>query len=121
MSAATAYTGRYPIRDHGTLAEAGTRMGVTRRQALLLSYVVAHQAANGGASPSYQEIADALGLASKSSVARLVKSLIERGRLRKINGRDRCLEVIEAPPIAPALHLISTPILRAELARRGAL
>ncbi|MHB1680126.1 MAG: LexA family protein [bacterium] len=47
-----------------------------------------------GYSPSYSEIADALGLSSKSTVFKHIKSLNERGFIKNISGKKRTLQVI---------------------------
>ncbi len=68
-----------------------------------------------GVPPSYDEMKDALGLASKSGIHRLITALEERGFIRRLANKARALEVIKlprdytnskatpisAPPIAP--------------------
>lgn len=68
---------------------------ITRRQAALLAFVRDYAAAYDGATPSYREIADALGLHSKSRVSALVDRLVERGYLHRIPRQARSLEVID--------------------------
>jgi repressor LexA len=68
-------------------------MGVTLRQKLVLEFV-AKYCAEHGHSPSYQEIGDAVGIASKSGVKRLVDALVERGRLETMPRRARSLVVV---------------------------
>ena len=62
-----------------------------------------------GVSPSFDEMKDALGLASKSGIHRLITGLEERGFLRRLPHRARALEVLRLPentdeslPPAPA-------------------
>lgn len=50
-----------------------------------------------GFSPTYDEIKDALGIASKSGVCRLVKALERLGKLRRTPNAYRSLEVVERP------------------------
>ncbi len=50
-----------------------------------------------GVSPSFDEMKDALGLASKSGVHRLITALVERGFLRRLPNRARALEVVRLP------------------------
>lgn len=50
-----------------------------------------------GVAPSYDEMASALRLASKSTVNRLMSSLVERGYIRKIPRRARAIEVLRRP------------------------
>ena len=68
---------------------------ITRRQAALLAFVRDYGAAHDGAAPSYQEIADGLGLNSKSRVSDLVDRLVARGYLHRIPRRARGLKVVE--------------------------
>lgn len=68
--------------------------GLTRMQAAALNFIKGYIAKNGY-SPTYAEIAADLGLASKSSVNRLVTALEQRGRVRKAGCRARGIEVIE--------------------------
>lgn len=69
-----------------------SHLGVTRRQNAVLEFVIKY-CAEHGYSPSYQEIAVAVGILSKSGVKRLVDSLVERGRLEKLPRRARSVVV----------------------------
>lgn len=51
-----------------------------------------------GVSPSFDEMKDALHLASKSGIHRLITALEERGFLRRLPHRARALEVLKLPP-----------------------
>lgn len=59
-----------------------------------LEYIRNYMAANRIA-PSHQEIADALGLASKSGVARRLRGLEDRGAIRRLNGQSRAIEIVQ--------------------------
>jgi SOS-response transcriptional repressor LexA len=75
-------------------------MGLTERQAELVAFVRA-QVKFRGIAPSYDEIREKMGLASKSGVCRLVDSLIDRGALVRLPGKARSLSVpAEAAPDA---------------------
>ncbi|MAI89428.1 transcriptional repressor LexA [Ponticaulis sp.] len=50
-----------------------------------------------GVSPSFDEMKEALDLASKSGIHRLITALEERGFLRRLANRARALEVIKLP------------------------
>ena len=50
-----------------------------------------------GVPPSYDEMKDALGLASKSGIHRLITALEERGFIRRLPHRARALEVLKLP------------------------
>jgi repressor LexA len=53
-----------------------------------------------GVSPSFDEMKDALNLASKSGIHRLISALEERGFIRKMPHRARALEVLKLPEVA---------------------
>jgi repressor LexA len=55
-----------------------------------------------GVSPSFDEMKDALDLASKSGIHRLITALEERGFLRRLAHRARALEVVKMPEQATA-------------------
>lgn len=48
-----------------------------------------------GVSPSYEELAEKLGMRAKSGVHRLIGCLEERGMVRRLPGRPRALEIIK--------------------------
>lgn len=51
----------------------------------------------GGVSPSFDEMKDALDLKSKSGIHRLINALEERGFIRRLPNRARALEVLRLP------------------------
>ena len=53
-----------------------------------------------GVSPSFDEMKEALDLASKSGIHRLITALEERGFLRRLPHRARALEVLKMPDSA---------------------
>ena len=74
---------------------------LTRKQHELLMFI--HQRIKEtGVSPSFDEMKDALDLASKSGIHRLITALEERGFLRRLAHRARALEVIKLPEQASA-------------------
>ncbi|MAA82626.1 MAG: repressor LexA [Hyphomonas sp.] len=68
-----------------------------------------------GVSPSFDEMKDALNLASKSGIHRLITALEERGFIRRLAHRARALEVLKLPesvsPGAPRGRKESKPAL----------
>ena len=74
---------------------------LTGKQHQLLSFLIEHQQVNGDISPSFDEMKEAIGLASKSGVHRLVSALEERGYIRKLANRARAIEVIRTPSGTP--------------------
>ena len=69
---------------------------LTRKQHELLMYIH-ERIKETGVSPSFDEMKDALDLASKSGIHRLITALEERGFLRRLAHRARALEVIKLP------------------------
>ena len=53
-----------------------------------------------GVSPSFDEMKEALNLASKSGIHRLITALVERGFIRRLPNRARALEVVKLPESA---------------------
>lgn len=69
---------------------------LTRKQQELLFFI--HDSMKRtGISPSFDEMKDALDLASKSGIHRLITALEERGFIRRLPNRARALEVIRLP------------------------
>ena len=56
-----------------------------------------------GVSPSFDEMKEALDLASKSGIHRLITALEERGFIRRLANRARALEVLKLPDSAAPL------------------
>ncbi len=69
---------------------------LTATQHVALTFIVGYIDARGIA-PSCEEIAAALGLASKSGVSRLLRGIEERGYIRRLPHRARAIEVIRRP------------------------
>lgn len=69
---------------------------LTAKQKDLLLFIHAHTNTHG-VSPSFDEMKDALNLASKSGIHRLVSALEERGFIRRLSHRARALEVLKLP------------------------
>jgi repressor LexA len=69
---------------------------LTRKQYELLLFIN-RRLSDGGVSPSFEEMKDALGLKSKSGIHRLISGLEERGFIRRLPHRARALEVVRLP------------------------
>lgn len=75
---------------------------LTRKQQELLLFIH-ERMKESGVPPSFDEMKDALELASKSGIHRLITALEERGFIRRLPNRARALEVIKLPePFANA-------------------
>ncbi|MBL1431399.1 transcriptional repressor LexA [Oceanicaulis sp. AH-315-P02] len=69
---------------------------LTKKQHALLVFIN-QRLTDSGVSPSFDEMKDALGLASKSGIHRLITALEERGFIKRLAHRARALEVIKLP------------------------
>jgi repressor LexA len=69
---------------------------LTRKQHELLLFIN-RRLSDGGVSPSFEEMKDALSLKSKSGIHRLISGLEERGFIRRLAHRARALEVVRLP------------------------
>ncbi len=69
---------------------------LTQKQHDLLKFIDKRLKKNS-VSPSYDEMKDALGLASKSGIHRLITALEERGFIRRLPHRARALEILKLP------------------------
>ena len=69
---------------------------LTRKQQELLIFIH-ERLKESGVPPSFDEMKDALALASKSGIHRLITALEERGFIRRLPNRARALEVIRLP------------------------
>ncbi len=93
---------------------------LTRKQSELLTYLSYHMQQHD-VPPSFDEMRDALGLASKSGVHRLVSGLEERGYIRRLANRARAIEILKpvtaaaggvvTRAIETASNLVSLPLL----------
>lgn len=70
--------------------------GLTERQYHLLTFIKAFEQSHGYM-PSYVEMKDALGLASKCSISRLVDALEERGHICRIPNKARSIQLAINP------------------------
>ena len=67
------------------------RYGLTKKQKELLDFLREQE---GEVSPSFDEMREALGLASKSGIHRLVKGLEDRGYINRIPNRKRTIRLV---------------------------
>jgi repressor LexA len=77
---------------------------LTRKQHELLLFIH-ERLKEAGIPPSFDEMKEALDLASKSGIHRLITALEERGFIRRLPNRARALEVLRLPDsLAPGLN-----------------
>jgi repressor LexA len=96
---------------------------LTRKQHELLLFIH-ERLKESGIPPSFDEMKEALDLASKSGIHRLITALEERGFIRRLPNRARALEVLRLPDsIAPGLgaqRKFSPGVIEGGLARKPA-
>lgn len=66
--------------------------GLTPTQDKLLRYLEERE---GRVSPTYQEMADAIGLKARSGIHRLIDGLEERGYVTRLPKRARTVQVVK--------------------------
>lgn len=67
---------------------------MTPKQKELLDFISEYQRSKGGVSPSYEEMQRAIGVSSKSEVARIIEALEAQEFIRRKPGRARSVEVV---------------------------
>lgn len=72
-----------------------------------------------GVSPSYQEIAEHIGVSSKGRVCRMVDDLVDRGMIVRTPGKQRCLRLTTADAEAVPFDRMADAVCA--LARKGKL
>lgn len=90
-------------------------ISLTHVQAQLLDFIKRYQAEFDGVSPSFEEMCDELGVASKSGIHRLLKQLEDRGHISRPYHRARAIQILSDNPFDG----IPTSALLDELVRRG--
>ena len=89
-------------------------MTPTFRQMQVLAFVKVHLQATGGIAPTYQEIANGLGILSKGQAQRFVNGLVDRGFLTRLPNRARSLGLTPLraePSIAATWHPVGQGIV----------
>ena len=71
----------------------GTRAGLTPKQNKTLNFIGAYIDQHGY-SPTFAEIAESIGVASRGRAHLIVGSLIERGALATLPGKTRALQIV---------------------------
>ena len=68
---------------------------LTPRMRRALQVIVAYQRAHGGVSPACTDISDAMGISSKGRASEILRELESDGYIRRLPGRQRCIEVLK--------------------------
>ena len=95
---------------------------LTRKQHELLLFIN-ERLKESGIPPSFDEMKEALDLASKSGIHRLITALEERGFIRRLPNRARALEVLRLPdsltPGFNAARKFSPSVIQGSLGQNG--
>ena len=91
---------------------------LTRKQNELLTYLRNHMEQHD-VPPSFDEMRNALGLASKSGIPRLISGLEERGYIRRLANRARAIQILEqsnnssiaARAVEVTTNMVTLPLL----------
>lgn len=75
--------------------------GLTPKMAQLLRFIHADMAANGGVTPSYDDMARALGIKSRSGISRMLGLLQERGYVDRRRYGNRSIRILALPDETP--------------------
>tara|TARA_Y100000385_G_scaffold291194_1_gene367771 strand:- start:1072 stop:1707 length:636 start_codon:yes stop_codon:yes gene_type:complete len=81
---------------------------LTKKQKTLL-LLIDKKIKETGITPSYDEMKDSLGLASKSGIHRLITALEDRGFIRRLPNKARAIEVLKSIPLYSEDHHILQP------------
>lgn len=90
---------------------------LTLRQKRVLDFIKAKVSA-GGIAPSFQEIADHMGVKSKSAIYNALAILEHKGFVRRLRGRARAIEVIDRPDEVAQLRA-ENDLLKGKLREMG--
>lgn len=83
---------------HAPRSRDPARGGLTKKQRELLAFLRSYIAENDGIAPSYDEMAVAINLKSKSGLHELLDALDERGFIKRIPNRARAIFLVEGSP-----------------------
>lgn len=86
-------------------------IGLTAKQAEALRFITDYLDRSGGIAPSFDEMKQALGLASKNGVWRLMDALEEKGHIVRLKHRARALQVVTPETPKPA-EVVCEAIMR---------
>jgi repressor LexA len=79
-------------------------IAITQRQRSVLNFIETFSEEKGWA-PSFQEIADGLGLKSLATVHKHITNLQDRGVLKRSAHTSRSVEILEEPALGPRFRL----------------
>lgn len=75
--------------------------GLTPKQCDLLRFIRAHMVAHGGVTPSYEDMALALGIKSRSGITRMLGLLKQRGYIERRKYANRAIRILAMPEDPP--------------------
>lgn len=76
---------------NGTKPHRVMEVAMTKRQKDVFDFICKYYQKNEGVSPSFDEIKDGVGFASKSSIHRIIVALEARGLIQRLEGMARTI------------------------------
>jgi SOS-response transcriptional repressor LexA len=73
---------------------------ITQKQSVILNFIKSF-VEEKGYSPTFQEIADGIGLKSLATVHKHIGNLVKKGKLKRDYNTSRSLEIVEDVPMGP--------------------
>lgn len=87
---------------------------LTYKQRALLAFIKSYMDANGGVTPSFDEMAKELRLKSKNGIHRLLSGLEERGFIVRRPHLARAISIIRLPETGNALLALTSAVKELE-------
>lgn len=75
--------------------------GLTPKQCDLLRFIQGHIVASGGVTPSYEDMALAMGIKSRSGIHRMLGLLKQRGYIDRRKHANRAIRILAMPEDPP--------------------
>lgn len=88
---------------------------LTPHQCRLLYFIRDYLAQSNGVAPSFDTMAEGMGLKSKSGIHRILTALEDRGFIRRIHHRARAIEILHMPDGIDVLENLKRAARRVEL------
>lgn len=84
----------------------GEMIAITKKQSGILNFIESF-VEEKGYSPTFQEIADGIGLKSLATVHKHIGNLVMKGKLKRDPNSSRSLEIVEEIPMGPRFSFYS--------------
>lgn len=92
-------------------------ISLTKKERELMLYIQRVLRETGGVGPTFEEMMEHMGLASKSGIFRMITQLEHKGRLRRRHNQPRAIEILE--PVPDESRLARAEAIVAALWKKG--